>query len=120
MPGEPVRISLFKANISAQPIVFTYPTTQRYDFSVASQVGEVWRWSADKVFVQYVDNVTMVPGETKSYVETWLQVDASGRPVVPGVYRVTGWNTMQGFEAFPAPSVFITVTSGSAIPRWLF
>ncbi len=108
-PGEPVRMSIFKLNISSQPLTLTYPTTQRYDFSVSGMTGEIWRWSHDKVFAQVVEQVVLIPGQSLSYSEIWPQVDVNGLRVRPGIYLVTGWNTFVGFERFPRPVTFIRI-----------
>ncbi|PKM38815.1 MAG: hypothetical protein CVV03_12770 [Firmicutes bacterium HGW-Firmicutes-8] len=49
-----MRIRLFKLNNSFRPIVLTYPTAQRYDFTATGISGEVWRWSSGKVFAPLV------------------------------------------------------------------
>lgn len=108
-PGESVRISLFKINVSPYPITFTYPTSQRYDFVVTGSLGEVWRWSADRVFLPVVETVTLYPGQTRSYVAAWPQVNLEGGRVQSGLYRVTGWNTSSEPVAFPRPSVVISI-----------
>lgn len=107
--GEPVRISLFKLNVSPRPITFSYPTSQRYDFVVTGFTGEVWRWSADRVFVPVVEEVTLYPGQSRSYAETWSQVNLAGSPVQPGLYRITGWNTSTVPVVLPRPSVVISI-----------
>lgn len=108
-PGEPVRISFFKINVSLYPITLTYPTSQRYEFMVTGYSGEVWRWSADRVFLPVVEQVTLSPGESRAYIETWPQVDFQGRRVAPGLYRITGWNTVENPGLYPIPFVFISV-----------
>lgn len=109
-PGEPVRISLFKLNVSPYPITLTYPTSQRYDFAVTGFSGEVWRWSADRIFLPVVEQVRLRPGESRAYMEIWPQVDLQGRRVAPGLYRITGWNTAENSGVYPRPSVLISVT----------
>ena len=108
-PGEPVRISLFKLNISPYPIILTYPTSQRYEFTATGFSGEVWRWSADRVFLPVVEQVQLSPGESRAYTETWAQIDFQGRTVAPGLYRITGWNTAENSSVYPRPSVFISI-----------
>lgn len=108
-PGEPVRISLFKLNVSPYPILLTYPTSQRYEFMVTGYFGEVWRWSADRVFLPVVGQISLSPGESRAYMEIWPQIDFQGRRVAPGLYRITGWNTAQNLEVYPRPSVLISV-----------
>lgn len=107
--GEPVRMSLVKVNVSPYPITFTYPTSQRYDFIVSGFAGEVWRWSADRFFIPVVETITLNPGESKSYVATWLQVNQNGQRVPPGFYRVTGLNTATNIYQ-PGLSVLIAIT----------
>ena len=108
-PGEPVRIRLFKLNNSFQLIILNYPTAQRYDFAVTGSTGEVWRWSSDRVFAPFVQQITLLPGHSLHYTEIWPQIDNNGVRVPPGVYRITGWNTFKGFEGFPILSTFIQI-----------
>lgn len=109
LPGEPVRISLVKFNLSPQPLTLTYTTSQRYDFSVLAPFGEVWRWSFDRLFIPVVQEVIVQPGQALSYSEVWPQVDNRGLRVPAGFYRIVGWNTFVGFETFPRASVFIRI-----------
>jgi len=108
-PGEPVRIRLFKLNNSFRPILLTYPTAQRYDFSVTGISGEVWRWSSGRLFAPFVQQITLAPVQFLHYTETWPQVDNNGVRVPSGLYRITGWNIFEGFEGFPVLSTLIQI-----------
>lgn len=109
-PGEPVRITLSKQNISARPIVLSYPTSQRYDFSVRGINNTVWQWSADKTFAAVVGQIYLEPGQGLSYTETWGQKNNQGQSAPPGFYRITGWNTFTGFTGYPIPSTFVFIS----------
>ncbi|HHV62403.1 MAG TPA: LysM peptidoglycan-binding domain-containing protein [Firmicutes bacterium] len=91
--GEPVRIVLAKVNVTNQPITLEYRTGQRYDFLITRNDQEIWRWSHGKAFVMVMQTLTLNPGENQTFREVWTQVDNEGRPVRPGTYRLTGWNT---------------------------
>jgi len=108
--GDPVRITLSMQNISFRPVTLTYPTTQRYDFIVNGVDGIAWQWSAEKYFAQVVEQKTLWPGQGLSYTETWGQKNNQGRPVSSGYYRITGWNTFNGFTGHPLPSTFILIS----------
>ena len=109
-PGEPVRITLSKQNISAQPIVLSYPTAQRYDFIINGFDNSFWQWSGDKTFAAVAGQINLGPGRGLSYTEIWEQRNNQGQPVSPGFYRITGWNTFTGFTGYPAPSTFIFIS----------
>ncbi|PKM81149.1 MAG: hypothetical protein CVU89_10215 [Firmicutes bacterium HGW-Firmicutes-14] len=110
-PGEPVRMYLAKTNFSLLPVTLRYPTTQRYDFSITGPGGEIWRWSADRLFNPVIEQVILGPGQHRLYAAEWPQTTHSGERISPGVYRVTGWNTFSGFGLYPAPSVLIRIIS---------
>lgn len=71
--GDTVRLTLQVTNPSADPVAFTFPSGQTYDFVVrpAGAGAEVWRWSAQMGFTQAVRTVTLAPGETWSFGERW-------------------------------------------------
>jgi hypothetical protein len=55
-------------NYSQIPVTFNFRTSQRYDFIIYNSKGaEVWRWSADKMFLQVLGELTLNPGETVTY-----------------------------------------------------
>ncbi len=109
--GEPVRIWLYKINVSPLPVSLTYPSSQRFDFSVSGVTGEVWRWSDGRAFLPVVETIVLLPGQSLFYSEIWPQITSIGRRVLPGVYRVSGWNTFTGYAAFPIPSTFIRIVA---------
>ncbi len=88
--GEPVELTLSVTNPGPTPITLTAPSSQRYDFTVLKDGTEVWRWSAGRMFLTVLTDLTIPPGETRAFTETWDQRDQSGRPVSPGEYVVVG------------------------------
>ena len=88
--GQPVQLTLAVTNPGLAPISLTAPSSQLYDFAVLRDGSEVWRWSADKMFLTVLTQLTISPGETRTFTERWDQRDRDGRPVDPGHYEVLG------------------------------
>lgn len=88
--GEPVRLTFAVTNPGPAPVTFTAPSSQLYDFAVLKGGTEVWRWSAGRMFLTVLTDLTVPPGETRAFTETWDQRDRDGRPVGPGEYVVVG------------------------------
>jgi hypothetical protein len=86
--GDSVRLTLHITNVTSGPIALEFSSGQRYDFAVSEPGGRsVWRWSADRSFMQMMSADTLRPGESRQYTETWhgTQGDAE--------YVATGWLT---------------------------
>lgn len=98
LPGEPVNITLEKTNRTDQTLTLRYPTTQRFDFMVRREVGQlaIWRWSRGQVFGQMTGTVALAPGESQVFEVTWDQVDNRGQQVAPGTFIIQGFNTAEG------------------------
>ncbi len=91
--GEPIPFTLLLVNCSNKQISRYYPDQQRYEFTVSQTQGdliggEVWRWSADRVFAQVVGTQTFEIRTPVRYTETWDQRDDSGHQVPEGHYQV--------------------------------
>lgn len=85
---EGVRLTFHTTNTAPEPMEFTFPTSQRYDFLVETADGEpVWQWSADRAFLQALSHETLEPGETWTVSEEWEPGSASGPHVA--VARLT-------------------------------
>jgi hypothetical protein len=82
--GE-VRLVLHVTNATDDAIDFTFPTSQRYDFVVTDAAGrEVWRWSAERAFLQVVTEAQLEPGETWTMEATWPTGQESGSYLATG------------------------------------
>lgn len=89
-PGEPVELTLAVANPGSTSLTLTAPSSQRYDFTVLKDAAEIWRWSAGRMFLTVLTDLTIPPGETRAFTEVWDQRDLNGNPVGPGEYLVVG------------------------------
>ena len=66
------RMVLHVTNPSSQPVTLEFTSGQRYDFAVRTAAGvDVWRWSADRSFMQALGTETIQPGATVRYAESW-------------------------------------------------
>lgn len=73
-------------NASAAPVQLTFRSGQSFDFVVLQDGRELWRWSADRMFTQAIRNVTLAPGETRTYDASWSPPSGtSGDLIVQGV-----------------------------------
>jgi hypothetical protein len=104
--GEPITIVVTIRNPSGDARTLTLPTSQTHDCFIyrsgasepartgegggAAGRAEVWRASRGRMFAQVVSELTLKPGESRSFTTTWNQTDGEGRPVPPGVYRAVG------------------------------
>ncbi|HUE77076.1 MAG TPA: BsuPI-related putative proteinase inhibitor [Longimicrobiales bacterium] len=76
---DTVRLRLHVTNTGTRPIDFTFPTSQRYDFVVATDTGErVWRWSDEMMFAQVISEVALAPGETWDFEAAWEPGNRAG------------------------------------------
>ena len=85
----PLRVSV--TNTGDKEAALTYPTGQKYDFSVTDAAGaEVWRWSAGRSFTQEIITVKVKPAENYNF---FGRVDAGY--LKPGEYTATAWITAE-------------------------
>ncbi|HKB07644.1 MAG TPA: BsuPI-related putative proteinase inhibitor [Candidatus Polarisedimenticolia bacterium] len=78
-------------NQSDAPRTLTLPTGQTHDV-VVTNAGhkEVWRYSRGRMFAQVIVDLTLKPGESRSYTTTWDQTDAQVKALPPGDYEAVG------------------------------
>jgi hypothetical protein len=85
----PLRVSI--TNTSDKEVTLTYPSAQKYDFTVTGAAGaEVWQWSAGRSFTQEIISVKVKPAENYNF---FGRVDAGFLP--PGEYTATAWITAE-------------------------
>lgn len=69
---DTVRLVFHVTNPTNEPMALEFSSGQRYDFAIRSASGnDLWRWSADKSFMQALSSESLAPGATLQYVETW-------------------------------------------------
>ena len=82
--GDTVVFTLHVSNPTPSAVRLTFPSGQRFDFTVGSLSGEVlWTWSAARSFMQSVGEMTLGPGESTDFEAAWESAK-------PGEYSVTG------------------------------
>lgn len=87
----PVRFILRVENLSGVPQTVSQPTSQSHDFVVTRDGREVWRWSADKFFLQTVTERVFPPGQTTAFEGEWERTDQTGKRAPTGTYQVEAW-----------------------------
>ena len=84
-PGEPISLALDVTNQDDTVITFEFASGQRHDFEITSEAGKLlWRWSADKGFIQVLGEEQLAPGDTLTYQERFEG------PLSSGTYAVVG------------------------------
>ncbi len=74
-----VRLVLHVTNPTDQPLALEFTSGQRYDFAIrTAEGGDVWTWSADKMFAQVLGTETIAPGASLDYSEVWQPGDRKG------------------------------------------
>jgi len=69
--GDSVRFVLQLTNPTTAPVRLSFSSGMTHDFAVREGTRDVWRWSADRSFVQALMSVSLGAGETRSYTEVW-------------------------------------------------
>ena len=93
LQGDSVRLLLHVTNTGEEPLEFTFPSSQRYDFAIRNEAGEeVWRWSDGMMFTQAISEATLKPGETWEFDVVW---DPGART---GLYEAVGTVTATGHD----------------------
>lgn len=68
--ADRITMDLVIANNSSSSIVLDYTSGQRYDFTLLdSNKTVLYRWSADKLFIQELSSITIGPGESLVYID---------------------------------------------------
>jgi len=63
-------MNLIIANNSSDNVVLDFTSGQRYDYTLLDGSNNVlYRWSADKLFIQEMSSITIVPGESLAYYD---------------------------------------------------
>lgn len=88
--GNTVRLVLHVSNSTDRPVTLEFSSGQRYDFAIRTAEGsDVWRWSADKSFIQALESQTLAPGNTLQFAESWT---GAGKGQYVAVAELTALN----------------------------
>lgn len=92
-PGDVMKLTLFEINLTAKPLIFTYGTSQRYDFEINDCHGSpLWKWSDDQVFSRTPDSVCLSPYKTISHT-VYIELSTLLEHKDLNQFWATGWNT---------------------------
>ena len=88
-PGEAITITLTVKNKTKQNQTLSFFTGQRYDFEIR-QAGNksVWKWSNGRMFTQAQGTITIAPGKSLTYAETFTPGANDAPPLPPGTYTL--------------------------------
>ena len=86
--GAGVRFALHVTNTTDRRLELNFPSGQTHEFVVLDASGrEVWRWSADRMFTQALQNRLVDSRETVTYEETWKPGEMRGTFTAVGTVR---------------------------------
>ena len=90
--GSTLRFTLEVTNVGRKNVELTFPDGQTHDFAVLDGAGrEVYRWSADRMFTQSVQNRTIEGGETLHIAEHATPTLPPGSYVAVATLRSTNF-----------------------------
>jgi hypothetical protein len=92
MRGDAITITLVVRNTGTAAQTLEFSSGQRYDFAIEDTRAPVWRWSADKSFIQVLGEETIAPGDSLMFRERF-----SGE-LTAGSYRALGMVVRMGSE----------------------
>ena len=99
--GEKIAFQFAVRNDSNQAITYKFSSSKQFDLWVTRGGEETYRLSKNKVYLQMMTNVTLRPGETKTYCAEWDQKDNSRKQVGPGAYTTYAQLTPTGNKPPP-------------------
>ena len=102
--GDSVRFSLQLTNPTTAPVRLSFSSGMTHDFAVREGTRDVWRWSADRSFVQSLMSVSLGAGETRSYTEVWRPgAGLRGRRLTAVAWLTSTNHPIQQSTAFALP-----------------
>lgn len=99
--GQPVTLTFTIVNTGNSAVIYNFSSGQMYDFIITHSGREVWRWSNGKAFTQAFASLTLQPGESKRFQETWKQSGNQGTQLPAGEYSVSAVITTTDRNAKP-------------------
>jgi hypothetical protein len=102
--GDSVRFVLQLTNPTTAPVRLNFSSGMTHDFAVREGTRDVWRWSADRSFVQALMSVSLGAGETRSYTEVWRPgTGLRGRRLTAVAWLTATNHPIQQSTAFALP-----------------
>ena len=104
---ETITFAVTIRNRRDAPQTLTFASSQTHDcFVYKGENKEVWRWSAGRLFAQVITELTLAPGESRTFTVAWDQTDRQGAPLPPGDYQAVGLVAARVPGARSAPVAF--------------
>ncbi|HEX8361353.1 MAG TPA: BsuPI-related putative proteinase inhibitor [Longimicrobium sp.] len=69
--ADSVSLVLQVTNPTTSAVRLSYTSGMTHDFAVREGTRELWRWSADRSFVQSLVSISLPAGETRTYTAVW-------------------------------------------------
>ena len=89
-PGATVEFKVTLRNSSNASVDLYFSSGRSFDITVTTPAGdEIWRWAAGRFFTQSIRQLSLAPGEDKTYIATWDQRTSDDTPAPPGRYHAT-------------------------------
>ena len=111
--GEPIQMTLTVKNATKDAVKLTFPSGQRYDFDIrrgsTAKSPKIWQWSHGQMFIQMVSSVSLPPGKTRTFSETYQPGQEREPVLTPGTYKITGTLTTSGNHAHPFGTTRVTI-----------
>lgn len=102
--ADSVRFVLQLTNPTSAPVRLSFSSGMTHDFAVREGTRDVWRWSADRSFVQSLMSVQLGAGETRSYTEVWRPgAGLRGRRLTAVAWLTATNHPIQQSTAFALP-----------------
>ncbi len=90
--GEPVKIHIQLKNYGLKGVELTYANSLVFIWGINDAYGQEV-FSGPRTALMVITHVELHPGHSKSYQETWAQVNDTGDSVdVPGTYYIYVWS----------------------------
>ena len=71
--GTTIMVKYTITNLTAKPLVLTFPSSQQYDWTVTDAEGNlVYQWMANKKFAAGVTQLTIPVGTSNDFESSWL------------------------------------------------
>ena len=106
--GEVVELTFAVKNRGSKPRTFHFRSSKLFDIRITRAGKEVFRLSRGKAYAAVISNLTIDPGQTRSFTARWDQKDFDGNQVGPGAYKVHAQLTA-AVDAPPATTMYLVL-----------
>ena len=99
--GDPIQLVMTVRNELTTNAVVQFPTALQSDFVIveAGTSEVVWQWSEGQTFAQGRSELQFLPEQTRTFTQTWDQINRLGVRVRPGTYEARGVLVFSDFNS---------------------